>query len=184
MRNWLTALLYTGMILTANLATADGIADLRDGDMKKLVVHAAPKVFGDTVLEDQGRTASLADYRGQIVLVNFWAIWCAPCREEMPTLSALQDTYGRADFAVVTIATGPNAPPAIDRFFDDIGVTNLPKYRDPRATLGRATGVLGLPVSVLLDRNGQEIARLTGTADWNSDSARAIVEHLISDTEN
>ena len=184
MRNWLTALLYTGMILTANLAAADGIADLRDGDMKKLVVHAAPKSFGDTTLEAEGSTASLADYRGRVVLVNFWAIWCAPCREEMPTLSALQDAYEGEDFAVVTIATGPNAPPAIDKFFGDTGVTNLPKYRDPKAALGRATGVLGLPVSVLLDRDGQEIARLTGTADWNSDSARAIIEHLISDTGN
>lgn len=179
MRNWLTALLYTGMLLTANAAAADGIADLRDGDMKKLAVHAAPKAFSQAEFDGPDGPVSLADYRGQVVLVNFWAIWCAPCREEMPTLEALEQAYGGEDFAVVTVATGPNAPPAVDRFFDEIGVSALPKYMDPKAALGRSAGVLGLPVSVLLDRDGQEIARLTGTADWNSDSARAIVSALI-----
>ncbi|WP_136636624.1 TlpA disulfide reductase family protein [Pseudooceanicola onchidii] len=184
MRNWLTALLYTGLILTANVAAADGIADLRDGDMKKLAVHEAPKAFQDAQFDAADGKISLAEYRGQVVLVNFWAIWCAPCREEMPTLSALQDAYGGEDFAVVTVATGPNATPAIDKFFDDIGVNNLPKYLDKQAALGRGNGVLGLPVSVLLNREGQEVARLTGTADWASDSARAIIEAMINDMES
>lgn len=179
MRNWLTALLYTGMILSANLASADGIADLRDGDMKKLVVHADPKSFPTIAFEGPAGDKSLADYADKIVVVNFWALWCAPCREEMPTLEALARDYADRDFAVVTIATGPNAPPAIDRFFGEIGVTTLPKYRDPRAKLGRASGVLGLPVSVILDREGQEIARLTGEADWSSDAARAIIDALL-----
>lgn len=180
MRNWLTALLYTGMILTANAALAEGIADLRDGDMKKLSVLDAPKEFSTAEFDGPDGKASLADYRGKVVLVNFWAIWCAPCREEMPTLETLAKAYPSEDFAVVTVATGPNAPPAIDKFFDEIGVTTLPKYLDQRAALGRSSGVLGLPVSVLLDREGREVARLTGTADWSSDSARAIVEALMA----
>lgn len=180
MRNWLTALLYTGLILTANVAAAEGIADLREGDMKKLVVHAAPKDFTDAPFDGPEGQTSLSDYHGQVVALNFWAIWCAPCREEMPTLSALQDDYGDDGFAVVTLATGPNALPAIDDFFDDIGVSNLPKYLDKRASVGRANGVLGLPVTVLLNREGQEVARLTGTADWHSDSARAIIEALLA----
>ncbi|WP_375174489.1 TlpA disulfide reductase family protein [Pseudooceanicola sp.] len=180
MRNWLTALLYTGMILTANLATAEGIADLRDGDMKKLVVHSEPKSFSTAEFEGPEGKTSLAAYQGKVVLVNFWALWCAPCREEMPTLETLAQDYSDRGLAVVTVATGPNAPPAIDKFFEDIGVSTLPKYRDPRAALGRAAGVLGLPVSVILDREGQEIARLTGTADWSSDSARAIFDALLA----
>lgn len=182
MRNWLTALLYTGMILTANLAAAQGLADLRDGDMKKLVVHEAPKAFADSTFDSPDGQLSLADYRGQVVLLNFWAIWCAPCREEMPTLEALQQDRGGEDFAVLTLATGPNARPAIDKFFDEIGVETLPKYLDTRAGLARANGVFGLPVTVLLDREGREIARLTGTADWSSDSARAIIDTLIAGT--
>ena len=179
MRNWLTALLYTGMILTANAGWSAGIADLRDGDMKKLVVHEAPQDFAQAEFEGPDGKASLADYKGKVVLVNFWALWCAPCREEMPTLEALGAEFRDQDFAVVTVATGPNAPPAIDKFFDEIGVENLPKYRDQRAALGRAAGVLGLPVSVILDREGREVARLTGTANWSSDSAKAIVQALL-----
>ena len=180
MRNWLTALLYTGLILTANLASAQGLADLRTGDMKKLVVHSAPQEFADATFDGTDGELSLAEYRGQIVLLNFWAIWCAPCREEMPTLEALEQDYGGEDFAVVTLATGPNARPAIDKFFDEIGVTALPKYLDKRAALSRANGVFGLPVTVLLNREGQEVARLTGTADWSSDSARAIVDAMLA----
>lgn len=180
MRNWLTALLYTGMILTANVAAAEGIADLRDGDMKKLVVHSEPKEFGQATFEGPDGTASLDDYRGQIVLVNFWALWCGPCREEMPTLDALEKGMGSDDFAVVTVASGPNPPPAVDRYFEEHALQNLPKYLDPNARLGRANSVIAMPVSVLLDRDGREVARLTGTADWNSDSARAIINALIA----
>ncbi|WP_407494719.1 TlpA disulfide reductase family protein [Pseudooceanicola sp. MF1-13] len=185
MRNLFKALLYTGLIVTANagwpnLAQAQGISDLRDGDLRKLVVHSEAKPMPTVEFDGPDGKVSLADYAGKITVVNFWALWCAPCREEMPTLESLSQEYGGDDFAVVTVATGPNAPPAIDAFFDDIGVTTLPKYRDPRSGLARAAGVLGLPVTVILDRDGQELARLTGTADWHSDSARMIVEALIA----
>jgi len=185
MRNLFKALLYTGLVLTANagwpdMTRATGISDLRDGDLRKLVVHSDAKPMPDVAFDSENGKISLAEYRGQVVVLNFWALWCAPCREEMPTLDALSKEYGGEDFAVVTVATGPNAPPAIDKFFDDIGVTDLPKYRDPRSGLARAAGVLGLPVTVILNREGQEIARLTGTADWHSGSARSIVEALIS----
>ncbi|EAQ04411.1 Thioredoxin, thioldisulfide interchange protein [Pseudooceanicola batsensis HTCC2597] len=180
MKNWLKALLYTGLLVTANLGAAGDIAGLREGDMKKLAVHAEPHDFPDVAFDAPEGEASLAEYRGRIVVLNFWALWCAPCREEMPTLEALQHRFGAEDFAVVTLATGPNAPPAIDRFLDEIGVTALPRYRDPRSRLARAAGVLGLPVTVILDREGREIARLVGTADWSSDSAIRIVESLLA----
>lgn len=176
--NWFRALLYTGLLLGANLAHAEGIADLREGDLRKLVIHDAPKALPDTAFDGPAGPVSLAEYRGQVVVLNFWALWCAPCREEMPTLDALSRELSGEDFAVVTIATGPNAPPAIDKFFDEIGVTDLPKYRDPRSALARGVGVLGLPATLILDREGREIARLVGTADWHSDSARAIVTAL------
>ena len=180
MKNLLTALLYTGLIATANLSLAGGIADLRDGDLRKLVVHEAPRPLENITFDGPEGPVGLDMYRGQVVVLNFWALWCAPCREEMPTLDALNGEYGGEDFAVVTLATGPNAPPAIDRFFEETGVTGLPKYRDPNSALARASGVLGLPVTLILNREGQEIARLTGTADWHSDSARAIVAALIA----
>ena len=124
-------------------------------------------------------TADLAALR-QYILLNFWATWCAPCRKEMPSLNALQTEFGGDDFRVVTIATGRNTPAAIRRFFDEVGVADLPRYTDPKQALARGMAVFGLPISVLLNPEGMEIARLRGDADWSSDSAKAIIAAMIA----
>ena len=113
-------------------------------------------------------------------MLNFWATWCAPCRVEMPQLAALQRDYGGDAFEVVTIAAGRNMPQAMQAFFDEIGVDNLPLHRDPRQALARDFGVLGLPVTVILNPEGQEVARLQGEADWAAPEARAIIEALLA----
>lgn len=94
-------------------------------------------------------------------------------------LSELQAELGGDDFDVVTVATGRNPLPAITAFFDEIGVDNLPLHRDPKQQLAREMGIFGLPITVILNRDGQEIARLQGDAHWNSDSAKAILRTLI-----
>lgn len=94
-------------------------------------------------------------------------------------LSTLQRELGGDDFAVVTLATTRNSPQAIDRFFAEIGVDNLPKFQDPDSRVARDMAVLGLPITVILDRDGMEIARMRGDADWDSPSAFAILEALI-----
>ncbi|MEO1139629.1 MAG: TlpA disulfide reductase family protein [Pseudomonadota bacterium] len=174
--------LYMALVFGANATLADPalISDLRTGDMKKLVVHSAPKSVPDTAFNSEtGSEMTLAHYEGKIAVVNFWATWCAPCRHEMPMLSDLQTELGGDDFEVVTIATGRNAPPAMKKFFEEINVDNLPLHADPRMTLSRQMGVLGLPVTVILDRDGQEVARLQGDADWSSESAKTILKALI-----
>ena len=174
--------LYMALALSANAAHADmsDIAALRDGDMKKLIFHgeARPASTASFVTEEGGE-ATLADYKGKYVLLNLWATWCAPCRKEMPMLSELQRELGGDSFEVLTLATGRNAPPAMKKFFKDIGVDNLPLHRDPKQAVAREMGVFGLPVSVILDPQGQEIARLQGDADWSSASAKAILAALI-----
>ncbi|MDQ2094729.1 TlpA family protein disulfide reductase [Rhodalgimonas zhirmunskyi] len=154
---------------------------LREGDMKKLAFHAAPKPAGTTayVTEDGGE-ATLADHKGRYVLVNFWATWCAPCRKEMPSLSRLQAEKGGADFEVLTLASGKNNPAKIKQFLNEIEVDNLPMHRDPAGKLAREMGVMGMPVTVLLDPEGQEIARLIGDAEWDSEAAKAIIDALTS----
>ncbi|WP_128514732.1 TlpA family protein disulfide reductase [Tabrizicola thermarum] len=176
-RKWLVVL-YTALILGANPGWTD-VAALRDGDMKKLMLHEAPVPVPESALLDaEDGTHSLADYRGKWVVLNFWATWCAPCRQEMPSLDRLQAAM--PEIAVVPVATGRNAVEGIRRFFEQAEVKGLPILRDPTSELARAMHVLGLPVTVILNPEGQEVARLIGDAEWDSDSARAILAALVA----
>lgn len=181
MRNLKSILLYTALGLLANAAAAQSVdlADLRDGDMRKLTIHSDPIAGSDVVFtSEDGGDLTLADFNGQYVLLNFWATWCAPCRKEMPALSALQTELGNENFQVVTVATGRNPRPAMEAFFKEISVNNLPLHTDARQAFSRSMGVLGLPVTLIIDPEGNEIARLQGDADWHSESAVAILTAL------
>ena len=178
---YLPAVLYTALILGANPALADmaEVEALREGSMKKLI-FAKPAPVSDAVFTHaDGGEFRLSDFQGKYVLVNFWATWCAPCRKEMPMLSELQAEFGGNKFEVVTIATGRNELAGIRKFFGDVGVENLPLYLDPKQTLAREMAVLGLPITVVLDPEGNEIARMRGDAEWNGESAKAIIAALI-----
>ena len=169
---------------TGGGADMSAAAALRDGDMKKLNFHPEPRPTSQKpFVTPDGSAVSLADYRGKVVVLNFWATWCAPCRKEMPMLEEIARDLGGEDLAVVTLATGRNAPPAIAAFFEEIGVESLPQFRDPKQEIARDMAVLGLPVTVLIDRQGREIARMTGDADWSGASARAILTEVMAATQ-
>lgn len=175
--------LSLGAIMGGAAAAADlsAAAELREGDMKKLIFHETPEMTPEVAfnLADDAGEATLADYRGRYVLLNFWATWCAPCRKEMPQLSELQTAFGGNDFEVLTIATGRNSPVGIKKFFDEIGVDNLPRHQDPRQKLAGQMGIFGLPITVLIDPEGREVARLRGDANWSSDNAKAIIATIL-----
>lgn len=182
-----SALLYTALVFGANTAFAQSPTPTPDwqaakeAGLEKLVVADDPAPISETEFTDvDGGTHTLADYRGKVVLVNFWATWCAPCREEMPALDRLQAELGGDDFQVVTIATGRNAPARIQSFFDEVGVENLPILLDPRQMVARDMGVVGLPVSVLIDREGTEVARYLGDAEWDSQAAKTLITQLTA----
>ncbi|GHC12993.1 MULTISPECIES: TlpA disulfide reductase family protein [Gemmobacter] len=175
------AVLYTALLFGANPAAADiAAADaLRDGDMKKLNFAEAQELpeIGLVGLDDSPR--ALSEFRGKWTVVNFWATWCPPCRHEMPSLGALQQVMGGPEFEVVTVATGRNAVPAIEEFFEEAGVTHLTALRDPKSALARNVGIAGLPVTLILNPEGEEVGRLIGDADWNSAEARAVLTALM-----
>jgi thiol-disulfide isomerase/thioredoxin len=178
----LVVVLYTSLMFGANVGHADvAAADaVRAGDMRKLAFHAAPVDLPEIGLVDEVEAArSLAEYKGQWVVLNFWATWCAPCRAEMPTLQALDSAMGD-DFSVVTVATGRNSVDGINTFFAEAAISTLPKLRDPKSELARNMGVLGLPLTVILNPEGQEVARLIGDADWNSADAQAMFAALMA----
>ncbi|MEM7751986.1 MAG: TlpA disulfide reductase family protein [Pseudomonadota bacterium] len=177
------AVLYTGFALTANAALADTseLEAMREGTMKKLLFSEPAPVSEVAFTHAEGGEFTLAGFEGKHVLVNFWATWCAPCRKEMPMLSELQTEFGGEAFEVVTIATGRNDVGGIKRFLAEIEVDNLPLYLDPKSALARDMAVLGLPITLILDPEGHEIARMRGDAEWNSDSAKAIIAALIGE---
>lgn len=179
-----SGLFYAGFGGMANHAVAQGASQLeqiRRDDMRKLDVHAEPQQLpGETFTDPDGNAYTLADYAGKIVLVNFWATWCAPCREEMPDLDALNADLAGEDFEVVTIASGRNSLSGIRAFFEEEQIETLPILLDPQGQLSRRAGVLGLPVSILMNREGREIARLQGGAHWNDAPAREIIAAAIA----
>jgi len=173
--------IFVGMTFFDKEPQADYSAfePLRAGDMKKLN-FSAPKPFVDTAfVGEDGQPMNFEALKGQYTVVNFWATWCAPCRAEMPTLEALDKAFEGKGLDVITIATGRNPQPAIDKFFAEIGVENLPKHLDPKQALARDMAVLGLPVTVVLNQDAREIARLTGDAHWDSPEAVAILTALV-----
>lgn len=176
------AAVYTAFVLGTNPAAADdALEGLRQGAMRKLVVHSEPMAAGVAGFTARdGSLHALADWRGKVVVLNFWATWCAPCRAEMPALDRLQGDLGGDRFAVVTIATGRNPVPAIKDFFADEDITRLPMLRDPKQLLARQMAVLGLPVTVILDPEGREIARMQGDAHWDGPEAKALIAALIA----
>ena len=178
---WPAALLGAVLLaLPARAQQADpgaGLGDFLVGEMARLQVETRP-VADVAFTAADGTQMTLDAYAGKPVLVNFWAPWCAPCREEMPQLSDLQAELGGAAFEVVTIAVGRNRPDTMDRFLTEVGAQNLPLHTDPASRLSGAMGVLGLPVTVLINADSQEIARLLGAVDWASPEALDLVRHL------
>ena len=156
------------------------LEELRAGDLMKLQFGADR---GSDVIfsHEDGSNLTLAAFEGSYVVLNFWATWCAPCRKEIPHLSELENEFRGKGLQVVTIATGTNQQPAMERFFQEIGVDNLPLHTDANSALARDMGVVGLPVTLIIDPQGQEIARLIGYADWAGDSAKSIVTALLEE---
>ncbi len=174
------AFLYLGLAVSANAADVTAAKAALSGDMLKLRFHEVPQTTAFVRFQDfDGNPLSMAEYQGKLTVVNFWATWCAPCRKEMPHLAELQTEFGGETFDVVTIATGRNNPAAMVRFFDQIGVENLPLHRDPKGKLAQSLGVTGLPTTVVFDAEGRELARMVGDANWASDSAKAMIRALL-----
>ena len=117
--------------------------------------------------KEDGSRGDLEYFRGKVILVNVWATWCVPCREEMPTLDALQAELGGDNFEVVALSIDRAGSPVVRRFYDEIGVTNLKMYVDQTMLSMTALRAVGLPTTILIDAQGQELGRLVGPAEWD-----------------
>ena len=139
---------------------------------------AVPQTVAQVAFLGAGERAhSLEDFRGKVVLLNIWATWCAPCREEMPALDRLQQALGGADFEVVALSIDKDGMAVVRRFYEEIGIRALAPYVDPSMQAGTTLRIVGVPTTLLLDRQGKERWRKTGPAQWD---APEIVEALRS----
>lgn len=176
----------TAAACPARAEAAEAIDAAATGELAALMPSSQWRNYADLAFIDADGTAlTLADFAGKKLLVNFWATWCAPCREEMPYLDAIQAQYGGEDFEVVAISLdiGSDGPTAAQNFLDEIGAGNLALYADPSykvfERLRNEAVTLGLPATVLIDDTGCEIAVLQGPAHWNSDDGKRVIETLL-----
>jgi thiol-disulfide isomerase/thioredoxin len=141
---------------------------------------AGPQALPDLAFTSvDGKPHRLAEWRGKVVLLNLWATWCAPCKVEMPSLDRLQAKLGGDAFAVLALSVDRSGTGKPAEFFSGNGITHLAVYNDSESTATAALRASGLPVSVILDAQGREVARLIGPADWDSPTAIAKVEEFI-----
>lgn len=115
-----------------------------------------------------GVRRTLADFHGRFVLLNAWATWCTPCREEMPSLDRLEAKLGGPDFHVLALSVDTGGADTVRKFYAELGLRTLGIYVDRTLKVNSALRIQGLPSTVLLDRNGREIARHVGAAEWDT----------------
>ena len=166
---------------TSREAAKGSLAGLNKGAMAPLLVRASPLDLPDVNFNDaSGATKSFADWRGKIVLLNIWATWCVPCRDEMPALDRLETKLGRDAFEVVAVNIDRNGPDKAKAFLQETGATHVALYTDPSSKLFAALKAVGMPTTLIIDRNGKEIARLVGPADWGSPEAKRVIEAAVA----
>jgi thiol-disulfide isomerase/thioredoxin len=159
---------------------------LARGEVAAVAVHAAPKPAPAVAFNDPGgQPMTLADRKGKTVLVNLWATWCVPCRQEMPALDELQAEFGGDKFEVVAINVDTRNAEKPRTWLKENGIERLAYYADPEAkilqTLQRTGHVIGLPTTILVDENGCELGVLKGPAEWASEDAKRFIRAALAE---
>ena len=163
-----------------------GVLDLNEfkkASLAKLDVPSQPRAAPATVFTDgAGKPHTLADFKGQVVVMNLWATWCAPCKTEMPTLARLQAAYATQPVKVLPISVDRDSDLNLAQA-EMAANAPLKLYRDPsyKLSFDLDPRAAGYPTTVIYDKQGRERARLAGDADWSSKEARGLVEALLSE---
>ncbi len=146
-----------------------------------MVIRESPVELNKFAFSDHaGRNLSLEDFRGRTLLVNIWATWCAPCREEMAALDRLAAMPIGKKMQIVPISIDLNGIPSVLAFYERLGLGNLPAYVDPSENIIDALGIVGIPTTLLIDPDGREIGRMHGPAKWDSEESIRYLDRFIS----
>ena len=153
--------------------------DIIEGELRKFIFSDGTKTLPSPVVLDMDENVIEIGSNNDILVINFWATWCAPCKKEMPSLNDLAENMKYDDVRIITVASGRNSKEAIESFFSDNDLVNLNKFRDPRGKIAMSYGVTALPTTVVIDPSGKEIGRIIGDIDWNTENIREFFRNLL-----
>ena len=187
MRNLIAAAMLgivcvAGWWVASDAGQANAARPPLEGSMEKFKPADQPRPVPELsfITADGGR-GDLSDFKGKVVLLNLWATWCAPCVREMPSLDALQGRLGGEEFEVVALSLDRGGRNVVQPFFDRVGVRNLTIYLDPQSAAMGTLKPRGLPTTLVIDRDGFELGRLEGDAEWDSEEAVRMLRHFIDE---
>ena len=178
-----TMSIFLALAMT-HIAQAAGLSQYTVGAMANFNLSPGlPPAPAISFRDEKGEKHSLADFADKVVLINFWATWCGPCRREMADLDQLQAQLGGRDFMVLAISSDRKGMDVVRDFYRDYKIKHLGAFNDSTSKAQRAFRVYGLPTSVLIDDRGRELGRLVGPAEWHSDEAVALIKAAIAQTD-
>ncbi len=177
----LVLLTFTSLGAATSTAFSQNVEELLKGEMQNFSLQKSPRELEDfSFVNGEGETVKLSDFRGKTLLLNFWATWCAPCRKEMPGLDRLQAQLGSDKFTVLAIGQDLRGIERVKKFMKALEIKHLENFNDKTTKSGRSAGVFGLPASILVNAQGQDVGRLVGPAEWDSEEAIALIQHFMS----
>ena len=137
-------------------------------EIKNIVIHKDLKVYDNVIFLDKNdKKINIKEFNGNLLLLNFWATWCEPCKEEMPSLDRLQVNQNLSNLKIFAINISQESKKKVDSFFEDLNIKNFDPYFDAPITLAKTFSLRGVPTSILIDKNGKEFARIMGSIDFN-----------------
>ena len=137
-------------------------------EIKNIVIHKDLKVYDNVIFLDKNdKKINIKEFNGNLLLLNFWATWCAPCKEEMPSLDRLQVNQNLSNLKIFAINISQESKKKVDIFFKDLNIKNFEPYFDSPITLAKTFSLRGVPTSILIDKDGKEFARIMGSIDFN-----------------
>ena len=140
-------------------------------DLKNLVVHKIPKIYDNVIfLDDEDEEINIQNLDSKLIILNFWATWCEPCKEEMPSLNRLQANQKLKNLKIYPINIGKENLNKVKSFFTELGINNLEPYFDNPSTLAKTFSLRGLPTTIILNSKGEEFARIIGSINFDDEN--------------
>ena len=158
------------LIFLVYLISSSSSYSIERPDVKNLIIHNEKKKIDNVdFFNSTNKKISLSNYQSKVVIINFWATWCAPCREEMPSLDILQSNKKINSLVILPINVGKENLDKAKKFFEDLKIKNLKIYYESSIKLANNFSLIGLPTTILINKNGEEFARILGSIDFEDE---------------